>query len=456
MMQDIKNNISLAHQEKLEEIFTFIAGLIDSSNLSEAVAALLELHSADIADFLDNSRDYYQDILPLLADSVKPEVLIWISDSNKEPAIEAFGIPATARMIEALDFEDAIEVIEALSPELKEEILLHLPKEKSKQILEGFTYPENTAGRIVQKNFIALKNVWTVSQALDMIRQANIKTDFYALIVADGRARPIGTILLSTLLKSPLDANVSELMNKECMIAETHTEVEEIAFLFKQYALTIVPVVNKQGKLVGNISLDSILYIIDEQTESDFLHLGGINNSDIFDDLYKTAKSRFPWLFINLIIACITCLVIDRFNDTIAQIITAATMMPIVASMGGNAGTQVMTITIHAISNRGFSAANNMRVITKEIYVCIINGLVLSFIGGIITYLLFWHANLSIVFASSVLINFAFAGLLGSAIPIILNRFDIDPTAASSVFLTAGTDSIGFFTFLALTYAFLM
>lgn len=455
-MQDIKNNISLAHQEKLEEIFTFIAGLIDSSNLSEAVAALLELHSADIADFLDNSRDYYQDILPLLADSVKPEVLIWISDSNKEPAIEAFGIPATARMIEALDFEDAIEVIEALSPELKEEILLHLPKEKSKQILEGFTYPENTAGRIVQKNFIALKNVWTVSQALDMIRQANIKTDFYALIVADGRARPIGTILLSTLLKSPLDANVSELMNKECMIAETHTEVEEIAFLFKQYALTIVPVVNKQGKLVGNISLDSILYIIDEQTESDFLHLGGINNSDIFDDLYKTAKSRFPWLFINLIIACITCLVIDRFNDTIAQIITAATMMPIVASMGGNAGTQVMTITIHAISNRGFSAANNMRVITKEIYVCIINGLVLSFIGGIITYLLFWHANLSIVFASSVLINFAFAGLLGSAIPIILNRFDIDPTAASSVFLTAGTDSIGFFTFLALTYAFLM
>ncbi len=308
----------------------------------------------------------------------------------------------------------------------------------------------------MQKNFTTLKYNWDVSQSLEMIRQSSIKTDFYALIVVDSRMRPIGTILLSTLLKSNLDANIADLMNKDYMVADANTDVTELAFLFKQYALTIIPVVNKQGKLVGNISIDSVLYIIDEQTENDFLHLGGINNSDIFNGLYNTAKSRFPWLFINLIIACVTCLVIDKFNDTIAQIITAATMMPIVASMGGNAGTQVMTITIHAISNRGFSSANSIKVITKEVYVCIINGILLSLIGGFITYGLFWHANLSLVFASSVLINFAFAGLLGSSIPIILNRLKIDPTAASSVFLTAGTDSIGFFTFLAMTYAFLI
>jgi magnesium transporter len=257
------------------------------------------------------------------------------------------------------------------------------------------------------------------------------------------------------LLKVSRNTRISELMNCEFKSVDTHTELDDLAFIFKQYALTIVPVTNRQGKLVGSISIDNMLYIIEEQTKSEFMHLGGVHNSDIFNNLYATAKHRFPWLFVNLVTACITSMVINQFSDTIAKLITLA-IMPIVASMGGNAGTQAMTVTVRALAGREINNSNTTRVICKEILVCILNGLFLASIGMILIYLLFADISLSVVFASAVTINFMMAGLLGSSIPIILNRFDIDPAAASGVFLTAFTDAIGFFSFLGLAFFFLV
>lgn len=456
-MQDVNHTISADHHEKLDQKFEHIAHLIENDKLTEAVPFLLQLHYADLADFLDNTnRKDYQVIFPAIAAKIESEVLIWLSDSNKQPAIEALGVKASAALIDQLDIEDSIEVIEALDQELKDQLIAMLRHDKKQQIIEGFKYPENTAGRILEKNFVALKQHWTAKQAVDFIRQTNITADFYAAIIIDSRLKPIGTILLSTLLKSESNMPLSDLMNKEFMVVDTNTKVEELAFIFKQYALTIVPVTNKQGKLVGNISINNMLYIIEEQTENEFLHLGGLNNSDIFYDLYPTVKSRFPWLFINLVTACLTSLVINHFNDTIAKLITVAAMMPIVASMGGNAGTQVMTVTVRAIANREFTSVNNMRVITKEIYVCALNGILLAIIGGAITYLFFAEAKLSSVFAISVFVNFALAGFLGSFIPIILNEMNMDPTTASGVLMTACTDAISFFTFLGLAYYFLV
>lgn len=308
----------------------------------------------------------------------------------------------------------------------------------------------------MEKDYVSLKQVWTAGQAIEYIRSGNISADFHAAIVVDNRFKPVGTILLSTLLKSGENVRLAELMNLEFKVADTNTEVDELAFIFKQYALTIVPVTNKLGKLVGSISIDSMIYIVEEQAENEFLHLGGINNSDIFYNLYTTTKSRFPWLFVNLITACLTSLVINQFSGTISKLITLATIMPIVASMGGNAGMQAMTVTVCALANREITSASTLRVIKKEIYVCALNGFLLAAIGIILTYLLFNEMKLSLVFASAVILNFIIAGFLGSCIPIILNRFNIDPATASGVFLTACTDAIGFFSFLGLAYYFLV
>ena len=303
---------------------------------------------------------------------------------------------------------------------------------------------------------MSFKQHWTVGQAIDYIRRSDINTDFHAAIVVNSRFRPVGIILLSTLIKNSRSATLEELMEKEFKVAETNTEIDELAFIFKQYALTIVPVTNKQGKLLGSISIDNMIYIIEEQTETEFMNLGGVNNSDIFSNIYASAKHRFPWLFVNLVTACLTSLVINQFSETIVKLVTLATIMPIVASMGGNAGTQTMTVTVRALANREINNANTRRVISKEVLLCMLNGVILATIGILLTYLLFSDVKVSFVFAIAVLINFTIAGLLGSGIPILLNHFDIDPAAASGVFLTAFTDAIGFFSFLSLAYFFLV
>lgn len=456
-MLDKQNTIQPDRQDMLEEQFEHITYLLNNDKTDNALELLLDLHYADLADFIDNaSKKHYHVILPNIADKINPEFLACLGDGNKQRAIEALGITKSTKLINKLDIEDGVEVIDDLDLDLKKTIIGKLKAVKRKQILEGFKYPENTAGRILEKDFVSFKQHWTAGQAIDYIRRSNIEADFHAAIIVNTRFRPVGTLLLSTLLKSPRNTLIEDLMNKEFKIAETQTEIDELAFIFKQYALTIVPVTNKQGKLVGSISIDNMIYIIEEQTETEFMHLGGINNSDIFSNLFAAAKHRFPWLFVNLVTACLTSLVINQFSDTIAKLVTLATIMPIVASMGGNAGTQTMTVTVRALANREITNANTRRVISKEISLCMLNGALLAIIGIILTYLLFADVNLSIIFACAVLINFVIAGLLGSSIPILLNHFDIDPAAASGVFLTACTDAIGFFSFLGLAYFFLV
>lgn len=456
-MLDQDYTIHSDHQDKIAKQFEYITYLLDNGKDDSAAELLLELHHADLADFIDNATyKHRQTILLKISSSIDPQFLSSLNDDNKQQVIEIIGIEDSAKLIDQLDIEESIEIIDDLDSKLKKIIIDNLSEEKRKQILEGFKYPENSAGRILEKNFVSFNQHWTVGQAIDSIRRNNISTDFHAAIVVNSKLKPVGTILLSTLIKNSRNSLLEELMEKEFIVAGTSTEIDEIAFIFKQYALTIVPVTNKKGKLVGTISIDNMIYIIEEQTETEFLHLGGVNNSDIFSNLYSTTKHRFPWLFVNLVTACFTSLVINQFDQTIAKLVTLATIMPIVASMGGNAGTQSMTVTVRAIANREINQANKRRVMTKEIFVCMLNGLLLATIGTLLTYILFADIKISIVFAAAVLINFTVAGLLGSGIPIILNHFDVDPAAASGVFLTACTDAIGFFSFLSLAYIFLI
>ncbi|MFV9947838.1 magnesium transporter [Rickettsia conorii] len=443
------------HHDQFAEIFDQINDLIEDHNYDAAASRLAKLHYADLADFLDNlNNKTYKIIIPLLQDEIKPETLVSLNAYSKPLVIETLGIKKSAELINKLVIEDAIEVVIDLDDYIKDLILSNLTKEKKHQITIGCTYPENTVGRVIERDFINLQEGWTVEESLNFIK--NIKNDFYAAIVTDNKLRPIGIISLSTLIKGRKNALIKDLMSKDFKLADAFTDLNELSFIFRQYALTIVPVVNKSGKLVGSVSIDNIIYIIEEQAGKDILSLSGVHTQDTFFNVFYTVKHRFPWLFVNLITACMTSLIINHFNDTIAKLVTLAATMPIVASMGGNAGTQAMTVTVRALANKDIHYNNVNKVILKEIAVSAFNGFVLAIIGAGLSFVMLLDLNLSVIFAIAVILNFLVAGLCGSAIPIILHYFDIDPATGSGVFLTTITDALGFLTFLSLAHIFLV
>ncbi|MFV9874006.1 MAG: magnesium transporter [Rickettsia conorii subsp. raoultii] len=443
------------HHDQFAEIFDQINDLIEDHNYDAAANRLAKLHYADLADFLDNlNNKTYKIIIPLLQDEIKPETLVSLNAYSKPLVIETLGIKKSAELINKLVIEDAIEVVIDLDDDIKDLILSNLTKEKKHQITIGCTYPENTVGRVIERDFINLQEGWTVEESLNFIK--NVKNDFYAAIVTDNKLRPIGIISLSTLIKGRKNALIKDLMSKDFKLADAFTDLNELSFIFRQYALTIVPVVNKSGKLVGSVSIDNIIYIIEEQAGKDILSLSGVHTQDTFFNVFYTVKHRFPWLFVNLITACMTSLIINHFNDTIAKLVTLAATMPIVASMGGNAGTQAMTVTVRALANKDIHYNNVNKVILKEIAVSAFNGFVLAIIGAGLSFVMLLDLNLSVIFAIAVILNFLVAGLCGSAIPIILHYFDIDPATGSGVFLTTITDALGFLTFLSLAHIFLV
>ncbi len=437
-------------QEELAETFSYINQLIANNEIYQAASKLTTLHYADLADFLDNSSvKLCKNILPHLK-FLKPETLVWLSDSSKQSIIEILGIEQSAKLLDQLEIEDVIEVIENIDEELKNLIVEKFNDQKKQQIIEGFNYPENTVGRIIEKDFVYFEDNYTVGKALEAIRSWNKEQDFHAALIIDRKFRPVGNILLCTLLKHDANTKLKDIMNVDFKIVDSYADLDEIVFIFKQYALTIVPVVNKSGKLIGSVSIDNMLYVIDEQSERDIMQLGGVKTQDTFSQPLETAMHRFPWLFVNLITASLTSVIINCFSDTIAKLVTIAAMMPIVASLGGNAGTQGMTVTIRALANKDINQNNMFKVVLKEIIVCGYNGLLIAFIGGLLSIFTMKNVDLSIIFAVAIIINFLLAGFFGSAIPIALHNFNIDPATASGVFLSAITDALGFFTFLIL------
>lgn len=456
MQHQEKSHVS-DHEDQFEETFERLNDLLNNDEFDKAVEVMSGLHYADLADFLDNtSQKIYKIIIPLLQDKLKPETLVQLSVGSKPIIIQILGISKSAQLINQLEIEDAVEVIEDLDQDTQSLILEELKTQKRQQIIEGCTYPENTVGRVIERNFVSLQENWTVAKSIDFIRQKHIEHDYHAAIVIDAKYKPIGIILLSTLLKHQGEEEIKNLMNPDFKITGLLTNLSELSFIFKQYALTIVPVVNKSGKLVGTVSIDNMIYIIEQQTEKDIMSLGGVQTNDTFYNLFYTVRHRFPWLFVNLITACLTSVIINQFSLTISKIIALAAIMPLVASMGGSAGTQAMTVTVRALANKDIHHNNILKVIFKEVVVCGFNGIILALIGAMLILVMLYDLNLSIIFTVSVILNFLIAGFFGSAIPITLHYLNIDPATGAGVFVTTITDSFGFFTFLILAYLFLV
>lgn len=449
LVEDESQYIQEAFEKKL-------AFSIEEESFEEARNIIAEAHIADLAAFLNRATSNQKvKVLSLLAEERVSDLIIELDVTVIESIIEIIGDDRSAKILDELDIDDAIYVLDALDEEdIKYSIIKLLKAKKQKELKEGLSYPEGSAGRLMQKEFISVPENWTIAQTIKYIQEKQDKGDipevFYEVFVTNSKLIPIGSIPLSILVIKPENLAVKEVMQIELKLVQTHLDEEDVSYLFKKYSLVTVPVVNKNNRLVGVITLGDAMEVIDKHAEENIMHMGGIIEDDIHLNIIEVIKGRFPWLLISLITATICSLVVNFFHDTIQQAVILSAIMPIVSGISGNAGTQTMTVTVLSLSSKDLTALNITRVIMKQIISCSCNGFILAIFGGLILGVLHNNATLSFIFGLAVTFNFALAGFLGSIIPIMLNRTGFDPAIASPVFVTTLIDILSFAIFLSL------
>ena len=425
----------------------------------EAVERWLEpLHAADLADLLEAlTKEERRLTVDILGAGLDAEAMAYLDPTIREEVIEQLGPRNLARGLMQLDSDDAFEVFEDLEEDFQRRILAALPLAYRHLFEEGLSFPEDSAGRLMQREVVAVPAAWTVGETIDFMRASeDLPTDFYDLFVVNPKHKPLGSIPLSRVLRTRRPVRITEIMEPEMRPVPLTMDQEEVAYLFRQYGLVSAPVVDDAGRLVGTITVDDVVHVIDEEAEEDLLKLGGVSETDLYSAFWETTKHRSSWLAVNLVTAIVASVVIGFFEATIQQVVALAVLMPIVASMGGNAGTQTLTVAVRALAMKDLTAANAQRFVGKELLVGLVNGLLFAVLAGGVAWLWFQSWQIGAVIAAAMVINMVVAGLFGTLIPIGLEKLGVDPAVASSVFLTTVTDVIGFLAFLGLAAAFLL
>jgi len=418
-----------------------------------------ELHSADLGalfELLD--RQDRVDLAEAIKKELDPEVLTELEGEAFDDVVGVMEPKQLAEALTELDTDDAVYVLEELDDEEEQQkVLKKVAPEDRVAIEESLGYPEDSAGRLMQRELVAVPPAWTVGQTIDFMREESVLPDeFYEIFVVDPRHKPVGTVSLSRLMQTRRPVKVSEIMNEEQTLIPVDEDQEKTAYRFRQYNLISAAVVDAAGRLVGVITVDDIVDVIHEEAEEDILALAGVSEGDVNVSVKDITKTRFVWLTINLFTAILASFVISFFEASIEKLVALAVLMPIVASMGGNAGSQTMTIAVRAIAMHELTPANMMRVMTKEMLGGLANGVLLAILMGIMAALWFGNTELGIVIGVAMVINLVVAASSGVLIPMTLKRFDIDPAVASSVVVTTLTDVIGFLAFLGLAALFLI
>ncbi|MBM3520965.1 MAG: magnesium transporter [Alphaproteobacteria bacterium] len=418
-----------------------------------------DLHAADLADLIAaiEQEDRVR-LVAALGRGFNAEALAELDEGVRDTLLEALPNDVIASAIKKLDTDDALYLIEDMAEAEQQEILARVPKEERAALARALDYPEQTAGRLMQTEFVAVPAFWTAGRAIDHMRtEKDLPESFVEVYVVDPGFHLKGAVPLSRILRSPRDRKVGEIMDEEQTIFRVTDAQDEVAFKFEQYNLVSAAVVDEAGRLVGTIMVDDIVDVIQEEAEEDILHLGGVGGEEtIADTVWQTARSRFTWLFVNLGTAVLASFVISLFGATISQMVALAVLMPIVASMGGNAGTQTMTVAVRALATRDLGPVNAVRVTLRECAVGLLNGLCFAVLMGAFAWWWFGSDELGLVIAAALVINLMAAALAGILIPLTLDHFDIDPAVASGVFVTTVTDVVGFLAFLGLAAAWLI
>ena len=417
------------------------------------------LHSADIADLLEHvSYEERERLVEVLREGFDPKILAELDDAVAEQVIDRLGLAHVAEAVASMETDDAVDVVEALDTQVQQAVLEPLSPVHRTLIEEGLSYPEDSAGRLMQRQVVAVPEDWSVGKTIDYLRDTDdLPADFFDLFLIDPAHRPIGTIPLSRVLRTPRSVALTEIMRSDIRIIPADMDQEEVAFLFRQRDLISAPVVDAEGRLLGVITVDDIVDVIHEEHEEDIMGLAGVGTEDdLFHAIGDTTRSRFLWLMIHLVAAIAASAVISHFAGTIEELVALAILMPIVATMGGTAGIQALTVAVRAIAMKELTATNALRAIRKEMFVSSLNGLLFGVLIGGLAWAWFGSPALGGVVALATVINLLTAGLTGSMLPVILQRAGFDPAVASSALLTSVTDVVGFYVFLALAAILLL
>ncbi|MCD6034367.1 MAG: magnesium transporter [Rickettsiales bacterium] len=435
-----------------------IIATLDAIDLARFRSLVADLHSADMADLIYVlNYDQRRTLVDFIRERFDPALLVDLDDGVREEIITLLGVVQSAEAISKLELSDALQVIEDLDEEMQQSILQALPEDYRERLKEGLSHPEDSAGRITNQNIVSVPEFWTVGQTIDYLRTAqNLPDDFFQIYVVDPKYCPVGGVSVSRVVRSTRDIVIRDIMNTDLKLINPDMDQEEVAFVFRQYGLTSAPVINEDGRLVGVISMGDIVEVIDEEAEEDIMHLGGVSEINLHANLLETAKSRFPWLMVNLLTALLASSVIAFFQGEIQKFVALAVLMPIVASMGGNAGIQSLTVAVRALATKDLTTTNAFRVIIKETLSGGVNGVLLAIVTGGIAYLRYEDMVLGLVIGGAIIMTLLLAGFAGIAIPLILVRFGADPAIASGIFLTAVTDVVAFATFLGFAAIFLI
>ncbi|WP_341246019.1 magnesium transporter [Nereida ignava] len=419
----------------------------------DAISVLMEpLHPADIADYLEQIDDSARSrLLSVWKGGVDGDVLSELEESLREGVIDGLEPQELASAVRDLETDDVVDLLEDMGAEQQGAVLEALDDADRVAVEQSLSYPEESAGRLMQREVVMAPQHWKVGQAIDFLRnEDDLPDDFYHVVLTDPRMKPVGYVTLGKLLGSRRDTNLTEIVEDSFRTFRVDQDEGDVAYAFNQYHLISAPVVDADERLVGIITIDDAMAVLDEEHEEDILRLAGVGEGSLSDKVIETTKRRFPWLAVNLVTAILASLVIAQFEDVIAQFVALAVLMPIVASMGGNAGTQSLTVAVRAIATKDLTGSNVWRVIRREVLVGLVNGLIFAVVMGVVGVLWFGSPVLGAVIGVAMVVNLVIAGLAGTVIPVVLEKLGVDPALASGAFVTTVTDVVGFFAFLGL------
>ncbi|WP_439508278.1 magnesium transporter [Yoonia sp.] len=424
-----------------------------------AIDALLDpLHPADIAHLIEqiDSRER-RDLLTLWQGGIDGDILSELDENLREEIIQQLRPDELATALRDLDSDDVVDLVEYLGEDQQEAVLDALDASDRVVVEQALSYPEESAGRHMQSELVRAPEHWTVGDAIDYLRADVVLPDqFYHIILVDPRLKAVGYVTLGRILSHARATPLRDLTEETFRTFHVAQGVEEVAQAINHYHLITAPVVDDDGRVVGVITIDDAMAFLEEEAEEDILRLAGVGEGSLSDNVFETTKQRFPWLAVNLLTAILASLVISLFEETIAGLVALAVLMPIVASMGGNAGTQSLTVAVRALATRDLTPSNVWRVIRREALVGMLNGLAFAAVMGVVGTIWFDAPMLGVVIAVAMVVNLLVAGLAGIGVPVVMDRFGIDPALASGTFVTTVTDVVGFFAFLGLASVMLL
>lgn len=443
----------LDHENTLKpEFVRKVRDALDAGETDTVYDLVEPLHPADIADLFELLDADERPALALaISDQMSPEVIAELNDFVREEIIEALPAETVAEIAEQLDTDDAVAMIEDLDEEDQQAILAEMEPQDRAAIESALSFPEESAGRLMSRDFIAVPEYMSVGDLLDYLREnQNLSTEFWEVFIVDASHRPVGCCALSWILRAPRNVALTDVMKRDQTLIPVAMDQEEVALRFQKYALISAAVIDESGRLVGQITVDDVVHVIQEEASEDFMRLSGAGDGDINEPIHLAVRTRLTWLIVNLGTAMIAASVVGLFQNAIAKFALLAVLMPIVSGMGGNAGTQTLAVVVRALATNQLTTSNTWRMIGRELRIATANGLALGTLIGVGVGLIFGNWLLAAVIATAMIINNLMAGLAGILVPVTLDRFKVDPAVSSAVFVTTATDVMGFFSFLGL------